>query len=315
VATELIRGLYNISPQHQGCVVTIGNFDGVHRGHQALLARVKERAKQLQVPSLVMTFEPQPAEFFAKDKPKVPRLTRFREKFRALARSGVDKVLVLPFNQWVADLSAEQFVEQVLYQGCGAKDIIIGDDFRFGRARQGDFAFLKQISEQYGFGVEEMPTLMDNEERISSTRIRQALGEANHTLAERFLGRPYAMEGRVVHGDKLGRSFGFPTANIHLHREATPVQGIYTVRMHGLAAAPLPGVANVGTRPTVGGTRSLLEVYLFNFNQDIYGRYVCVEFCEKQRDEERYDNLDLLIQQMQKDADQARHYFKMRGEM
>lgn len=312
--TELIRGLYNVAPRHMGGVVTIGNFDGVHLGHQALLKKVKETAQALKVPSTVITFEPQPLEYFMPNK-AVPRLTRWREKFCELAKLGIDNILVLRFNEALANLSADDFIKKILCDTLHVRHIIIGDDFRFGQARAGDFNYLKNAGVQHGFIVEDMPSVIDFGERISSTRIRKALADSDLALAEQLLGRPYTMMGRIVHGDKLGRALGFPTANIYLHRAVTPVQGIYVVRMHGLAKKGLPGVANVGTRPAVGGTRTLLEVYLFNFDQNIYGRDVCVEFCEKLRDEEHYPNLELLKTQIAKDAEQARQYFVERKEL
>lgn len=311
--TQLIRGLYNIAPQHKGGVITIGNFDGVHRGHRALIEQLQKRAQALGAPSIVMTFEPQPLEFFT-EKP-VARLTRWREKYAALAETGIDYVLVVRFNRAFADLDAETFVQRVLVDNLAVKHVMVGDDFQFGRQRLGNFASLKAAGTRYGFDVESMTSVLVADERVSSTRIRQALSEDNYDLSERLLGRPYTMLGRVVHGDKLGRQLGFPTANIYLHRRVAPVQGIYVVRMHGVEKQALPGVANVGIRPTVGGTRCLLEVYLFNFDRDIYGRQVSVEFCKKLRAEERYANLDLLRQAIANDAEQARAYFKERGEL
>jgi len=314
VETELIRGLYNFSLKNKGCVATIGNFDGVHLGHQALLSEVKKRAKALGVPSLVITFEPQPMEFFTRVK-SVPRLTRFREKFSQLAQSGIDKVLVIRFNAEFAALTAEEFMEHLLSGTLGIKEIIVGDDFHFGKGRQGNMNVLKQAGEQLGFAVKSVQSVLIDNERVSSTRIRKALVDSDHLLAERLLGRPYSMLGRVVYGDQLGRTIGFPTANIYLHRQATPVHGIYVTRLYGITKKALPGVANVGIRPTVGGTRTLLEVHLFNFNQNIYGKYVCVEFCKKLRDEEHYETLDLMKEQILKDADEARHYFIQTGEI
>lgn len=309
MAIQLIRGLSNLATFPTGCVATIGNFDGVHLGHQALLERLKDQAKRQQLPAVVVLFEPQPAEFFAKGKAITPRLTRLREKLHILNQCGIQQVLVLRFTDSLANLTAAEFVKVVLVEGLGIKHIIVGDDFRFGKARQGDFDFLKQAGERSGFVVENMTSVMLEGERVSSTRIRLALSNAEQALVERLLGRPYTMEGRVVHGDKRGRILGFPTANIFLHRKVSPVQGIYVVRMHGLSHSGLEGVANVGTRPTVGGTRTLLEVHLLDFHQDIYGRYVRVEFCKKLRDEEYYANLELLKEQIGKDADQARAYF------
>ena len=292
MATELIRDLYNIKPKHKGGVVTIGNFDGVHVGHKVLIEKLKERARALHAPSIVMTFEPQPLEYFAGEK-GVARLTRWREKYSALAQTGVDYVLVLRFNEKLAALSAEDFIKQVLVDKLAIEHVLVGDDFHFGHNREGDFQFLEVAGKDLGFTVENSHSVMVDGERVSSTRIRRALAEGHHELTH-LLGHPYTMMGRVVHGDKLGRILGFPTANIHLHRHVTPVQGIYIVRVYGIEKHGLPGVANVGIRPTIGGTRSLLEVYLFDFDHDIYGQYVTVEFCKKLRDEERFENLDLL---------------------
>jgi riboflavin kinase/FMN adenylyltransferase len=314
VATQLIRGLRNLPADFPGCVATIGNFDGVHLGHQALLAEVKKHAKKLGVPSVVITFEPHPGEFFGQN-PMLPRLTRWREKFKALSDCGIDKVVLLRFNREFANDSAENFMRRILVEGLRIKHIVVGEDFRFGKARQGDFHFLKNSGEKYGFTAATLSDVMVRGERVSSTRIRKALAAGDHQLATELLGHPYTMRGRIVHGDKRGRQLGFPTANIDLHRKASPIQGIYIVRLYGLGDAGLPGVANIGTRPSVDGVRSLLEVHVFNFNQDIYGKAVCVEFCKKLRDEERYENLDLLKQQIEKDAAAARRYFLESGEL
>jgi riboflavin kinase/FMN adenylyltransferase len=314
VATKIIRGLYNIRPQHKSSVVTMGNFDGVHRGHQALIAKLIEKANVLQAPSTIITFEPLPKEYFGRDQ-SVPRLTRWREKFYAFEKSGIDNVLVLHFDEKLANLSAEDFVKQVLCDGLAIRHIIIGDDFRFGCRRQGDFHYLQNAGKQYGFTVEDIPTLIVDDERVSSTRVREALITANHPLAEKLLGRPYTLQGQVIHGDQRGRMLGFPTANICLHRRVTPVRGVYSVRLHGIDQRGLAGVANVGVRPTLDGTRSLLEVHLFDFDRDIYGKQVSVEFCEKIRDEKRFESLDLLKEQIWKDAAMAREFFVKRGEL
>lgn len=311
--TTLIRSLYNIKAEQRGGVLTIGNFDGVHLGHQELVAYAVQQAKERGKPSLVMTFEPHAFEFFARDNVTIPRITRLREKFYALADCGIDNVLILPFNQSLASLSATDFVNKVIYDSLHPEHIIVGDDFRFGHDRKGDFQLLKEMGQQLGFTVQALPTVMIDEERVSSTRVRKALSDGNHGLVRRLLGRPYSMLGRVRRGDQRGRQFGFPTANIYLHRKLTPVRGVYTVLMHGLGERPLPGVANIGVRPTVDGTRTLLEVHLLDFNQDIYGCYVQVEFCEKLRDEVRYPNLDLLKEQIAKDVAAARNYFNKYG--
>jgi riboflavin kinase/FMN adenylyltransferase len=309
VITQLIRGLINIPTWLQGGVVAIGNFDGVHKGHQALLVKMKAEAARLHAPALVIIFEPQTGEFFAQGKTPVPRLTRFREKFNALAKLSIDGVLVLRFNEAFANLTADQFIDTVLYKGLKVLQVMVGDDFRFGKGRQGDFEFLQKRGVELGFSVANMASVLLDDERVSSTRIRLALGLGQNELVKRLLGRPYFMEGRVMRGDQLGRTLGFPTANIFLHRKVTPVHGVYVVRMHGLGDKALPGVANIGMRPTVGGTRTLLEVHLFDFHQDIYGRQVRVEFCKKLRDEEYYESLDLLKVQIELDAVAARNYF------
>lgn len=304
--TKLIRSLYNMTPQQQGGIITIGNFDGVHLGHQALVKTVVEKARSLGVPSMVVTFEPHAFEFFTQDNVTIPRITRLREKFTALSELGVDNVLILPFNQKLADLSASDFVRQILLDTLKPREMIIGDDFHFGHKRQGDIHLLREM----GLTVTAMPTLIFENERVSSTRVRQALVAGKLDMVEALLGRPFIMQGRVRFGRQLGRQFGFPTANIYLHRKLTPVKGVYTVYVHGITDKPLPGVANIGVRPTVDGTRTLLEVHLLDFNQEIYGRYVQVEFCEKLRDEVRYPNIELLKEQIAKDVLAARTYFE-----
>ena len=309
---ELIRGLHNLRARHHGCVATIGNFDGVHLGHQAVLGQLAEKADELSLPSLVITFEPQPQEFFAPEKAN-PRLTRLREKLKALPRYGVDRVLCLQFNQALASLPPEEFINRILIDGLGVRYLVVGDDFRFGKGRAGDFAMLQKAGEQHGFPVVNMHTFNIEGERVSSTRVREALAKGDLDEAEKLIGRPYRMCGRVAHGDKRGRTIGFPTANIHLHRKVTPVEGVFAVEMFGIEGEPVEGVANVGTRPTVDGTRSLLEVHLFDFDQDIYGQYIHVNFVHKLRDEERFDSFEELKKQILQDADDARAFFKIRG--
>jgi len=310
---ELIRGLQNIRSKHCGCVATIGNFDGVHLGHQAVLGQLAEKAAELGLPTVLITFEPQPMEYFVPD--KVPaRLTRFREKILALQRYSVDRVCCLSFNDKLAKLSAEDFIAQVLVEKLGVKYLVVGDDFRFGLNRAGTFETLVEAGKKYGFQVVSMHTFEIDAERVSSTRIRSALEKGDMAGAEKLLGRRYRMSGRVAHGEKLGRELGFPTANIHLHRHASAVQGIFVVEVFGLDAfsqykQPIQGVASVGTRPTVNETKALLEVFLLDFNQDIYGRHIQVSFLKKLRDEEKFDSLDELIKQIQLDVEQAQAYF------
>ena len=308
---HLIRGLHNLTPALRGCAATIGNFDGVHLGHQAVLGQLAERAADLRLPTAAIIFEPQPQEYFAPDQAP-PRLTRFREKLVALRRFSVDRVLCLRFDRALAELTADEFVQRILVQGLGVRYLVVGDDFRFGRGRCGDFDYLVDAGQRAGFQVAHMHSFEVGGTRVSSTRIREALRAGDLAAAEQMLGRSYRMLGRVAHGDKRGRTIGFPTANLFLHRHSTPVQGVFAVEMYGLDVEPLFGVANVGTRPTVDGTRSLLEVHLFDFVGDIYGRQVAVDFVHKIRDEKRFDSFAELKAQIECDARQARTFFAAR---
>ena len=306
---ELIRGWHNLRPRHRGCVATIGNFDGVHLGHQAVIGQLAEKAQELGLPTQVILFEPQPQEFFRPDA-AVPRLTRLREKLQALRRYSVDRVLCLRFDARFAAMEPEEFIRRILVDGLGVRYLVVGDDFRFGHKRRGDFDMLAAAGARYGFQVVNMHTVTIDEERVSSTRIRATLAAGDLATAEKLLGRPYRMCGRVAHGDKLGRTLGFPTANIHLHRKVTPIAGIFAVEVFGLRIEPVPGAANVGTRPTVGGTRTLLEVHLLDFNEEIYGEYVQVNFLRKFRDEKRFDSIDELRRWIAKDVEDVRTFFR-----
>ena len=304
---QIIRGSHNLRSHHRGCVATIGNFDGVHLGHQAVLGQLAEKADVLGLPLVVVTFEPQPEEYF-RPEAAPPRLTRLREKVQVLRRYAVDRLLVLRFDARFAAQVPQAFIDRVLVDGLGIRYLVIGDDFRFGKQRAGDFEMLSKAGREHGFEVVNMHTFSLDSERVSSTRVRTALGKGDLNAAEKLLGRPYRMSGRVAHGDKLGRTLGFPTANIHLHRKATPLRGVFAVELYGIHGEPLPGVANLGTRPTACGLRTLLEVHLFDFEGDIYGAHVHVEFLHKLRDERRFDSLDALKQQIQCDAEQARAF-------
>lgn len=303
---QLVRGLHNLKPDHHGCVATIGNFDGVHLGHQSVFRHLMEKGAELKLPTTVVTFEPQPREFFqAATAPA--RLTRLREKLQAIAEVGVQRVVVLEFNRRLAAMPAESFVEELLVEGLGTRFLSVGDDFRFGSGRQGDFGLLQRMGAEHGFEVENMNTYKLYADRVSSTRIRELLSQGDFTTAAEYLGRPYRICGRVAHGDKRGRSIGFPTMNVNLHRRVSPLQGVYAVRVDGLGTPALPGVANIGVRPTVeGDTRYLLEVHLFGFDQSVYGAHVSVAFVQKLRDEKRFENFDELRQQILRDADAAR---------
>lgn len=307
LAVHLIRGLHNLRSIHRGCVATIGNFDGVHLGHQAVFNALAERAGALGAPTTVITFEPQPMEFF-RPAGAPARLTRLREKIEAIAACGIDRVLLIRFNRRFAALEAEDFVRRHLVDQLGIRHLYVGDDFRFGRARQGDFALLRRLGDALGFAVESLSTVAcEGGERISSTRIREALSRGDLVLAEHCLGRPYRVCGRVAHGHKRGRSIGFPTMNIPLLRRATPLRGVFAVRVLGLARTALPGVANLGNRPTLAGDdRFLLEVHLFDFEHEVYGRQVEVDFVARIRDERKFESFDALREQIGRDAAAAR---------
>ena len=261
------------------------------------------------LPAALITFEPHPQEFFARENVP-PRLTRFREKIQALRRYAVERVLYLNFNQALAGMPADEFIRRVLVEGLGVRYLVVGDDFRFGHKRKGDLAMLRQAGVRDGFQVINMHTFDVDGARVSSTRIRRALAEGDLGTAGKLLGRSYRMSGRVVHGDKLGRTIGFPTANIYLHRRATPLMGVYAVEVFGLDKEPLKGVANIGMRPTVNGRICLLEVYIFDFTADIYGHHVQVEFLAKLRDEKRFESIDALKQQIHQDERIARDFFE-----
>lgn len=306
---QLVRGLHNLRPRHRGCVATIGNFDGVHRGHQAILARLRERAAELGVPSCVVIFEPQPREFFAPDKAPA-RLTRLREKLCLLNEQGVDRVLCLAFNRRLRELSAAEFVHATLVQGLGVRHLEVGDDFRFGCDRAGDFDFLRKAGAAEGFTVEAATTIEVDGERVSSTRVRQALADGDLGAVEALLGRPFSLGGRVMHGQRLGRRLGAPTANIQLKRRSTPLNGVFVVSLE-LEGQQLAGVANIGTRPSVESDgKPHLEVHLLDYQGDLYGRRVCVTFHRKLRDEQRFASLEALKTAIDADIAAARDYWR-----
>jgi riboflavin kinase/FMN adenylyltransferase len=301
---RVFRGFPGIA--HGYVALTIGNFDGVHRGHQAMLARLTEAAEDLELPSAVLTFDPHPREFFARENAP-PRLSSIRGKLEQFLAAGIARVYVARFNAELAAMSAEDFIERVLVKRLGVRWVLVGDDFRFGRGRTGNLAVLRAAARN--FSVEAIRTVSIDNERASSTAVRDALaaGELDH--AAKLLGHPYAISGRVAHGDKLGTSLGFPTANIVL-RHKPALSGIFAVRVHGLGATPRTGVASLGVRPTVkADARPLLEVFVFDFDEPIYGNRVNVEFVHKLRDEERYPDLATLTRQIRADVAQAREYF------
>lgn len=307
---ELIRDINNILPRHKNCVVTIGNFDGVHKGHQHLLACVKKEAVRLGVPSVVITFEPQAHEYFHPERMR-PRLTHLREKIIAFEHYGIDRVLCIRFNKAFSEMTAETFIQEVLVDKLAAQFVMIGDDFKFGFKREGSIALLKKMGEALSFEASAANTLLLDDRRVSSTRVRDALENGDLNEVEHLIGRPYGLAGRVAHGNKRGRIIGFPTANIYLHRKSVPISGVYAVTARGFDEKIYYGVANVGTRPTFNGTRSLLEVHIFDFDQTIYGAHIYVEFCKKLREEKKYDDFEALKKQIFKDAEEARGYFSV----
>ena len=309
VPMRLIRGLTHLETLQNGCVLTIGNFDGVHLGHQAIIHKLAQQAANLQLPVVVMIFEPQPMEYFLQNNAP-SRLMRLREKVLQFSALPVDYLLISKFNKHFANLEAEAFIDNVLLAKLNVKHLVIGDDFHFGKARRGNFALLKESGMRAGFSVENTQTHLLGDVRISSTAIRDALGDGNLALAEKLLGRPYAIYGRIEHGEKLGRTIGFPTANIRLFRKNTPIQGVFAVEMTGIGNSALRGVANVGTRPTCATAhRVVLETHLFNFDKEIYGQPVVVRFMKKLRDEQRFPSLDALKTQIALDIETAQQFF------
>jgi riboflavin kinase / FMN adenylyltransferase len=309
---RLIRGLTNLkrlsgqadSPLADGCVATIGNFDGVHLGHKTIIDQVKQKAAELDVPSVVMIFEPQPREFFqGADAP--PRLMPFRQKFEALLAEGVDVVLCIRFDERFRSYSAMGFVEDVLIQGLAVRHLVVGDDFRFGCDRAGDFRLLEQVGQEHDFTVENTRTVTVDGERVSSTRVRNALNVNGLKEAERLLGHPYRIHGRIVYGRQLGRQIGAPTANILLHKMPA-LRGVYVVRARLETGEWRDGVANIGLRPTVDGKRPSLEVHLFDFAGTLYGQHLEVVFRHGLRDEVKFDSVDELRQQIARDFEHAR---------
>jgi riboflavin kinase / FMN adenylyltransferase len=301
---ELIRGLINLHERQRGCAVTIGTYDGIHLGHQALLGRLKEHAARLGAPTVVLTFEPTPREYLAPEAPPA-RLTSLRERWRILGSLDLDVLLLLRFGEGLRNLSGEAFAG-LLARDLGARTVVVGHDFRFGCNGEATAPMLIDAGKRLGFAVDVLPPVTLDGARVSSSGVREALGRGDFALAGRWLGRPYSMRGRVVHGDRLGRDLGFPTANLRIERRKTPLHGIFAVRVHGVEATPLRGVASLGTRPTVGGVQTLLEVHVFDFSADLYGREIEVEFVAKLRDEENYPTLDALVEQIHRDAAEAR---------
>lgn len=310
---KIIRGSLNIKDEHRGGVATIGNFDGVHLGHQKILAEVIARADQLNTHSMLICFEPQPKEFF--DVYNAPaRLTRFREKVQLLDELGIDQVYCVKFDEKARTMSADDFVE-VLTIDLKLAALFIGDDFRFGFDRSGDYTRLQKAGKDHGFSVHNMYTIAVEDTRVSSTRIRESLALGDFELAERLLGRPYSITGKVIYGRQLGRTLGVPTANIQLHRYVAPIAGVYACEME-VEGVLVKGVANVGVRPTIDDStpKPILEVHLFDFTGDLYGKTVRVLFRHKIREEKKFDGLDELKAAISADIEESRVFFEMRSQ-
>lgn len=315
---EIIRGLHNIRPEHRGTVLTIGNFDGVHHGHKMLLAHLAAKGLELNAKSMLITFEPQPREFFAGA--SVPaRLTRFREKMTLLMGTELDQVLLLPFNEATSNLSADTVVEKLLVQSLDVRYLVVGDDFRFGQGAGGDYTMLKEAGDQHGFGVSHMGTLSYEHDRVSSSRVREVLAQGDFPQAEQLMGHPYFIMGNVVYGRQLGRQLGVPTANIRLQRYKAALEGVYAVSITGVGAGAgklaadntefYTGIANIGVRPTVDGKEPLLEVHIFDYNGHLYGQLLTVTFHHKLRDEQTFDGLEALKTQINSDIGTAKQWF------
>lgn len=304
---QLIRGMHNIRPEHRACVATIGNFDGVHLGHRTILETLRQQAFELGVRVCVITFEPQPREYFQGGQAP-PRLSNLREKLTLLEEAGVEQVLCLPFNQKLQNLTPDDFVMKVLVDGLDIRYLIVGDDFRYGLNRQGNFAHLRKMGDQFGFEVCDTRTISMDMDRISSTRIRQQLANVSLSAAEKLLGRPFTMMGRVIKGRQLGRQLGFPTANIRVCRRTLPIQGVFAVRVL-FDGRSHDAVANLGVRPTLEAKRAMLEVHLLDYQGDLYGHTLRVEFIKKIRDEKKFESLDALKAAITDDVEAARSFF------
>jgi len=306
---ELIRGLHNLRPKHRGCVATIGAFDGVHLGHQAVIRHLLDKAQELALPSVVIVFEPLPREYFSPLQAPA-RIMSFWEKCRALEQQGVDRVLRIRFNERLREMSAQQFVDDIFVAGLGVRYVVLGDDFRFGNDRQGDVKFIQEQGRRYGYDAGPTPTCSLDGERISSTRIREALESADFVQAQRLLGRPYSISGKVIYGRQLGRTIGTPTANLELRRLRAPLSGVYAVEVSGGGLDQAQGVANVGVRPTVDDSiKANLEVHLLDREIELYGQHIEVTFRHKLREEQKFGSVDELRENIARDIENTRSWF------
>jgi len=309
---ELIRGLHNMRPRHRGCVLTIGAFDGVHLGHQAVITHLLDKSRELGFPSLVIVFEPLPREYFSPLEAPA-RIMSFREKFFAMRDLGVDRLLRVQFNENLRGMSAQQFLDDIFVAGLGVRYVVLGDDFRFGNDRQGDLEFIRQQGPRHGYETKPTPTFSIDGERVSSTRIREALEAADFAAAQRLLGRPYSISGKVVYGRQLGQTLGTPTANLQLDRLRAPLAGVYVVEVSGAGLSGAAGVANVGVRPTVDDSiMANLEVHLLDREVALYGQHIEVTFRHKLRAEQKFGSLDELRENIARDIGNARAWLGRR---
>ena len=302
---RILRSVTAVPASLRGAAVSIGNFDGVHRGHQLVMQQLVSQAQAQGISPLVLVFEPQPQEYFTPGKAP-PRLTTLREKVVALRRSGIKDFVCLRFDQTLAGIEPEEFVRRYLVRALAARLLIVGDDFRFGRGRRGDFALLESMSRSHGYALETMATFSLHGSRVSSSRIRELLAAGDMAAANNLLGRPFNIIGRVIAGRQVGRTLGFPTANIDVHDRTPPLRGVYSVQVEGLGPGLVNGVASIGTRPVFSGQRLLLEVFLFDWNTDIYGCRINVQFRRHLRPEQDFESVDELCAQMARDVEQAR---------
>ena len=306
---ELIRAEQRALPHARGSVISIGNYDGVHAGHRELIRTLKDQARAFSAPATVMTFEPYPQKYFRPDDPPT-RLTTFREKLELLQDSGVDRVICLRFNQELAETRADEFIERCLVERLDVRHLVVGEDFRFGRGRKGSVELLRELALAHGFGVTGVNTVRIDGERVSSSRIRELLSNGDLNRARVLLGRRFSISGHVAYGDQRGRTWGFPTANIYPRYDYVPLRGVFAVVVTGVGGRALKGIANLGHRPTVSGDKFLLEVHCFDFDQNIYGQRIQVEFCRWIRNERKFNGPEALQTQIRKDVDQARHWFR-----
>ncbi len=304
---KVIRGISAIR-EHAPCVLSVGNFDGLHRGHQSIIRQLTDYASQHNLTPVIMTFEPYPMEYFSPQTAPV-RLTDFRQKLELLAKMNISNVICLRFNDALASVMARSFVEDILVEKLNVQGLIVGDDFRFGNKREGDIDLLKEMSEKYQFELIPVETFHYNGMRVSSSLVRGHLALGDFNLVSELLGRPYTIDGTVIHGDKRGRELGYPTANIACRRVNYPLSGVFVVRIHGLNDTIYDGVASIGTRPVFNGVKMLMEVNIFDFQQEIYGKRISVEFCKKLRDEQQFHSVEALCEQITADVKKSKAYF------